>query len=74
MSTLHEIQEAIVKLSEEELTALRQWLDSHDEDDWDRQMTADCASGKLDWLFEEAERERRQGKLLPIPGEIENQP
>ena len=72
MSTIHEIQEAIVKLSDTERSALRQWLDSFEEDDWDRQITADCANGKLDWMFGQAERERREGKLLPIPGEIED--
>lgn len=74
MSTINEIQEAIVKLSDEERCALRQWLESYEGDDWDRQITSDCASGKLNRIFQEAERERLEGELLPLPGEIESQP
>ncbi|MBM3838669.1 MAG: hypothetical protein FJ398_12040 [Verrucomicrobia bacterium] len=70
MSTILEIQEAIVKLSESERTALEEWLDSYEEDDWDRQITADAASGKLNFMTEEVERAKRDGTLLPLPGEI----
>ncbi len=70
MSTILEIQEAIVKLPEEERVALRNWLDAFEEDDWDRQITADAASGRLNFMTEEAERAKREGTLLPHPGEI----
>ncbi len=74
MSTITEIQEAIAKLSEEERAALRQRLDAYEEEDWDRQITADCASGKLDWMEEEAEGDPLEGNFLPLPGKIEEKP
>ncbi len=74
MSAVIEIQEAIAKLTETERAQLRQWFALFEEDDWDRQITADSASGKLDWMFHDAEKERKAGKLLPLPGEIKDQP
>ena len=69
MSTVIEIQEAIASLNEAERNELRSWLDSYDEDDWDRQITADAASGKLDFMTRQAEAARRKGSLRPLPGE-----
>ncbi len=34
---------------------------------WDKQIEADSASGKLDFLFEEAEKERAAGTLRDWP-------
>lgn len=34
---------------------------------WDEQMDRDSSSGKLDFLFEEAERESEQGLLIEWP-------
>ncbi|MGA2853638.1 MAG: hypothetical protein ABSE90_05875 [Verrucomicrobiota bacterium] len=65
-----EIQEAIARLNENERGELRLWLNAYEEDDWDRQITADAASGKLDFLREEAETARREGRLRSLPGEI----
>ncbi len=72
MSAVIEIQEAIAKLTDGERLELREWLNLFEEDDWDRQITADSASGKLDWMVREAESQRRAGKLLPLPGEIKD--
>ncbi len=67
MSTVTEIQEAIMRLSASEREALRAWLDHFAEDDWDKQISADAASGKLDFLAEQARRAKRKGKLKPLP-------
>lgn len=55
MSTVVEIQQAIAGLTEAEREELRLWLDACEEDDWDRQITADAASGKLDFMTRQAE-------------------
>jgi len=34
-----------------------------DAKNWDKQMEEDAASGKLDFLFSEADQERKAGKL-----------
>jgi hypothetical protein len=72
MSTVVEIQEAIARLNETEREELRLWLDAYEEDDWDRQITADAASGKLDFMRELAETAKRKGLLRPLPGEIKS--
>ena len=39
-------------MSAEELAAFRAWFEQYDADQWDRQIEADVASGKLDALAE----------------------
>ena len=70
MSTVVEIQEAIARLNENERGELRLWLNAYQEDEWDHQITVDAASGKLDFMREEAETAKRKGRLRSIPGEI----
>lgn len=57
MSAVEEIKEAIDELSAEDRARLLTQLDPAQDDDWDRQMKADAAAGKLDFLKEEAEAE-----------------
>ena len=68
MQTVEEIQQAIEALSEEDYERIRQWLAEADWDDWDRQIAADSEAGRLDFLAEEAERDRRLGRLRNLPG------
>ena len=56
--SLTEIKQLATQLPPEELTALTAFLVKRDQAAWDDQMDRDAASGKLDRLFEEAERER----------------
>ena len=67
MNTVVEIQEAIARLSKTEREELRLWLETYEEDDWDRQITADAASGKLDFLTQQAKTAKRSGKLRALP-------
>jgi hypothetical protein len=55
MSTVQEIEAAISKLSEADLAELRSWI-------WERDIERDAASGKLNYLAEEALQEHRAGK------------
>jgi len=55
MSTVQEIEAAISKLTETELTELRSWI-------WERDIENDAASGKLNFVAEEALQEHRTGK------------
>ncbi len=72
MSTITDIQQAIAQLSPAERNELLRWLEQYEEDDWDRQISADAASGKLDFLTEEANRAKRANALKPLPGEVED--
>lgn len=68
--SLTEIQEAIANLSSTEREELLRWLDQYKEDDRDRQISADAAYGKLDFLAKEAAQAKKYGKLKPPPGEV----
>ena len=65
--SLAKIKELASQLPPEELTALTAFLVKRDQSAWDDQMDKDAASGKLDRLFEEAERERAKGTLRDWP-------
>lgn len=61
--SLAEIKTAVRELSVQELAELAAFIAEQDNAAWDKQMDEDFASGKLDFLFEEAERERAAGHL-----------
>lgn len=54
MPGIEEIEQAIEKLSAQDLTRLSEWIFERDQTLWDRQLDTDSQSGKLDALFEEA--------------------
>jgi hypothetical protein len=54
MSRVKNIENQIKELSQDELTALREWFADFDADAWDRQMEADINAGRLDSLAERA--------------------
>jgi hypothetical protein len=45
MGTVREIEEAVVRLSAEDLDAFRQWFAEFDADVWDCQIEADVLCG-----------------------------
>jgi hypothetical protein len=67
MSTISEIEQAIERLAPDERARLAAWLARREAQDWDAQMDADAASGKLDFMFREADDERKDGKLTDWP-------
>jgi hypothetical protein len=66
MSTVEEIKKAAGALSVNEREELLSWLLNVD-DDWGRQMARDAASGKLDFLVEEARTAVREESLRDWP-------
>ena len=57
-----EIKNKIMQLPHEELRAFREWYESFDADEWDKQMNDDAAGGKLDDLAAEAISDHKSGK------------
>lgn len=53
MSTVEEIEAAIQRLSPADMAAFRAWYAKFDAAAWDRQIAADEAAGRLDWLIQE---------------------
>lgn len=62
MSQLLEIEESIRRLSPEEREKFRAWFAEFDAAEWDRRLEDDVASGKLNWLVEEAQKDLREGR------------
>lgn len=68
MSTVAEIIEAVKQLDERQKGEFIAKLEEVDFDDaWDRQIEADAKAGRLDRFIEEAVREHREGRTLPLP-------
>ena len=62
MSTVREIEEAVQKLSDADRSVFRAWFAEFDAAEWDRQLEADVAAGRLDWLANEAREDLRAGR------------
>ena len=56
MDRVEEIEAAIRGLPPEDYERLAQWFHALEQTRWDEQMDRDSASGKLDFLFDDAER------------------
>ena len=54
MSSITEIQQAILSLPEADYLQLRHWFNELDWEKWDLQIEEDSESGKLDFLITEA--------------------
>jgi len=63
MSQIETIQAEIESLSSEDFARLRDWVIEKDWKNWDRQIEKDSATGKLDFLREEAEAAKQHGEL-----------
>jgi hypothetical protein len=67
MDRVEEIESAIQGLPPQEYERLVEWFRAREQARWDEQMDRDSSAGKLDFLFEEAERESAQGLLREWP-------
>jgi hypothetical protein len=65
--SLAEIKSAVRELSPKELAELTAFISEEDNAVWSDQIEQDAASGKLDFLFQEADDERQAGKLRNWP-------
>lgn len=66
MSTLEQIEAAILTLPLDEFQQLRQWFFDVDYQRWDEQLEQDIADGKLEALAEEAIAEFEAGRCREI--------
>ncbi len=67
MDRVEEIEAAIASLPPEEFRRIAQWFYERERRLWDEQLDNDSSSGKLDFLFEEADSESAQGLLREWP-------
>lgn len=54
MTTVKEIEKAILNLSESDFKQLRNWLLELDYQQWDKEIEEDIINGKLDQIAKEA--------------------
>ena len=66
MSTVEQIESAILKLSPQELSHLADWVLDLDEQHWDEQIELDIVAGKLDFLAQEALAEFEAGNCRTL--------
>lgn len=66
MSGVTEIEQAVRNLPPQELAQFRDWFAQFDAEQWDRQIEADVAAGRLDALADEALSDLRQGKCKDL--------
>ena len=66
MTTLLEIKAAIDRLSPREYAELMAMLHPATDDDWDRQIAADAAAGRLVGLIAEAHADVAAGHCRPL--------
>jgi hypothetical protein len=67
MSTVEEIEQVVEQLAPDDFDRLVSWINRRYHEQWIRQLDQDAATGKLDFLFEEAEAERQSGQLRDWP-------
>ena len=63
MKTLEDLKTEIEALPHREYMKLLHWLAERDWDAWDKEIERDTASGKLDFLINEAVEEKVRGDL-----------
>ncbi len=66
MTTIHEIEQAIHRLSPADLTAFRRWFAEFDAGVWDCQFERDVEEGRLDRLADEALRDLKDDRCKDL--------
>ena len=67
MDRVEEIETAISNLPPQEYKRIAEWFRELDQARWDEQMGRDCAAGKLDYFFAEADAEAAREPLREWP-------
>jgi hypothetical protein len=62
MSSIEQIESAILQLPPQDFRRLSDWMAELDQSRWDEQLERDVAAGRLDKLAEEAEADVQAGK------------
>jgi len=66
MSTVQDIEQAILRLPPQDRALLRAWFAQLDADQWDRQFEADVQAGRLDSLGKQALAEFKAGNCTEL--------
>lgn len=66
MTTVGDLQKAILELSESEYAELRRWMVDEDWERWDKEFEEDVKAGRLDALAADALKARDEGDIRPL--------
>jgi hypothetical protein len=66
MTEFESIQAEIESLSNEDFARPAAWIAERDWQNWDRQIERDSVAGKLDFLRDEVEAAKQQGRLREL--------
>jgi hypothetical protein len=69
MSTVEEIEQAVQRLAPADFSRLSSWISARYHALWTEQMERDATSGKLDFLYSEADTERQADQLHDWPSD-----
>jgi hypothetical protein len=72
MVTRPEVESAIKQLPENEVRDLAKWLQDYLDEIWDQQIEADLASGKLDRLVAQAEKDIAENNVRDLDEVLRN--
>jgi len=66
MSKVEKIEREVASLKPSEMKSFREWFVDFDNDNWDTQLNADLAEGRLDAFADAALVEHAAGKSKPL--------
>lgn len=66
MSTVQEIEQAVLDLSDQDLDRFLEWLEDYAAKEWDAKFERAAQSGKLDKMAEQAIADFRAGKYKKV--------
>jgi hypothetical protein len=66
MNQLQRIQSEITSLPKQDFTALKNWIEELDWNEWEQQIKRDSVLGKLDFLKQEAMAAKASGTLKEL--------
>lgn len=66
MTRIEQIETFIASLPEDEYVQVRRWFLDRDWEKWDREIEADSAAGKLNFLLREAAEAKKTDRLKDL--------
>ena len=73
MSTVAEVENALRKMPVPDARTVADWLQHYLDEQWDKQMDADIAAGRLDKLWKKAQADIAAGRVKPLDEVINNE-
>ena len=64
--SVKELEQAVARLTPQELTAFSEWFEEFFAEAWDRQIEADVQAGKLDRHGQQADDDFEAGRCRPL--------